>query len=521
MMERTPPASAQASVPLEPICIAPSGCQLCKALMQEGDNCLIINDCSHPFHRKCIEDWLTTSSVCPICQHSCQLSELRKLIIEPKKSAPSRSQRGRGAVPKNYKTRSSGLTLDNSLDFLSLSTPPRATSGVAQEQAAANLNPTAESQHPDASTVAIDYAEINRMIELNLTRILQNMNLAPINARNDLSSGNGNEPMGNLSGLGGGPFVGTDRQPLPQNRNPSAISPHSCSGSNLSGIPFDKITSLIQNWNLRFDGSPAGLNVEEFLYRVRSLTRDNLNGDFSVICKNLNILLIGKAREWFWRYHKNVQVVEWNHFCGAIRNQYKEFKSTFDIKEEIRCRKQKTNETYDTFFDSITTIMDRLPEPIAEGELIEILLRNLRPDIRQELLYIQITSLSHLRRLVQMRENFLNDEHVRKSLAYRPNILPTQRRNISELEVMDQEVPYVDDTSDNFVEAVHRTDSTFTCWNCGEAGHHWQDCLKDRTVFCYGCGLKDTYKPNCLRCASRKNSGSKNFMTSGPKKDLN
>lgn len=42
--------------------------------------------------------------------------------------------------------------------------------------------------------------------------------------------------------------------------------------ANANNIPCDKITSIIQNWNLRFDGSSTGLNVDEFLYRVRSLT---------------------------------------------------------------------------------------------------------------------------------------------------------------------------------------------------------------------------------------------------------
>lgn len=121
----------------------------------------------------------------------------------------------------------------------------------------------------------------------------------------------------------------------------------------------DKITSVIQNWNLKFDGSSTGLHVEEFLYRIRSLTKENFNGDFSLICKNLHILLIGKAREWYWRYHKQVHTIQWEEFCDAIRSQYKEYKSSFDIREEVRNRKQKAGENFDSFFESILSIMDR------------------------------------------------------------------------------------------------------------------------------------------------------------------
>lgn len=171
----------------------------------------------------------------------------------------------------------------------------------------------------------------------------------------------------------------------------------------------------------------------------------NFNGDFSVVCKNMHILLTGKARDWFWRYHKQVESIVWTEFCEALRFQYRDFKSSFDIREEIRNRKQKPNETFDEFFDAITVVMDKLPHSMSEGEVIEILTRNLRPEIRQDLLYIPIHSLPYLRKLVQMR---------------------------------------------------------------------------DRTVFCYGCGTKDVYKPKCIKCQAKKQNISKNLTAPGPQIDL-
>lgn len=122
----------------------------------------------------------------------------------------------------------------------------------------------------------------------------------------------------------------------------------------------EKETSIIQSWNLKFDGSPSGLNVDEFLYRIKSLTNDSFNGDFSIICRNLNTLLNGKAKEWYWRYLKQTPNLNWNDFCIAIRGQYKDFKTTYDIRVDIRNRKQKCNESFDMFFDAISSIMDRL-----------------------------------------------------------------------------------------------------------------------------------------------------------------
>lgn len=206
--------------------------------------------------------------------------------------------------------------------------------------------------------------------------------------------------------------------------------------SQLSTFSTDKITSIIQSWFLKFDGSPTGLNVEEFLYRLKSLTKDNFNSDFSVICKNLHILLSGKARDWFWRYHKLENGnIDWNEFCSSIRSQYKYFKSTFDIKEELRNRKQKPAESFDAFFEAVSSITDRLSSPISDMELIEIITRNLRPEIRKELLYVPIHSIPHLRKLVQMRETFFDDESIKRNFSNKflsPNVA---RRHVAEVDL--------------------------------------------------------------------------------------
>lgn len=45
----------------------------------------------------------------------------------------------------------------------------------------------------------------------------------------------------------------------------------------LSSHP-EKITSMIRNWNIKFDGSKTGLTVDEFIYRITSMTTAQLAG---------------------------------------------------------------------------------------------------------------------------------------------------------------------------------------------------------------------------------------------------
>lgn len=541
--ETVPPLQPPTSLPPP---TNPQGivCMVCNENLTEGQDCLIISECSHPFHRLCIETYLSSTAECPVCKRSCQLSELRTWIIPPKATTmprPSNNRgKGRGAMVKHYNTRSASrnlfqdqqnpLNTSTTMQSDQLQTPNRNANISSNNNFVISPFQTQANQ-PQQNGAGINYQEINRMIESNIVRILQNMNLPqpPINEVNNINCnpstlnqihhntmGNGGNSNPNGSGLN--PNINQNFGQLPQNSQPANMSPNTFFSFNATNMHADKITSIIHNWNLKFDGSSNGLSIDEFLYRVKTLTKETFNDDFSIICQNLNTLLIGKAREWYWRYHKQVSIVKWDEFCQAIRCQYKEMKSSFDLREEIRNRKQKPGETYDTFFDALSTIGDRLPMPMCEEEFIEIIARNLRPEIRQDLLYVPIRSLSHLRKLVQMRENFLSDEYVRKTLNQRiqnPSFIP--RRQISEIE------QDIDCGPEYLVDAVQKTDltSTLKCWNCDGTGHHWHDCLEDRTIFCYGCGAKGIYKPQCQKCLSRNQSISKNSRQMGPPKDHN
>lgn len=209
----------------------------------------------------------------------------------------------------------------------------------------------------------------------------------------------------------------------------------------------------------------------------------------------MHILLTGKAREWYCRYHKQVENIQWSEFCAAIKYQYKDFKTNFDLREELRNRKMKTGETFDSFFDGMSAILDRLDKPIPENELIEILTKNLRPDIRHELLYVPIYSIAHLRKLVQMRENLMNDEHFRKNPQSKVFATNCPRRNVAELDFSENSDYESNIGNELSVNAVEQRPSSTKCWNCDQLGHHWQDCLGNRTIFCYGCGEKNTYRP--------------------------
>lgn len=160
----------------------------------------------------------------------------------------------------------------------------------------------------------------------------------------------------------------------------------------------------------------------------------------------------------------------------------------------IRDRKQRPGENFDSFYESVVDISDCLSTPLPETVLVEILLRNLLAEIQHEILNIPVYSVSQLRDICRRKEFFLLDMS-RKQPGNKPFI---RRRQVHE--IVDDEVELTNETE---VAAI-----SLICWNCQKGGHRYQDCLKDRRIFCYRCVTSDVYKPNCSNC-----HGSKNFKS--------
>lgn len=185
----------------------------------------------------------------------------------------------------------------------------------------------------------------------------------------------------------------------------------------------------------------------------------------------------------------------WNDLCRALRQQYGDFRSEDDdIRQLIRDRQQKPGESFDNFYESVVELTDRLKEPLSNAMLAEILRRNLLPEIQFELLNLKISSLQELRDICRRRELFLQDVRRKHGSGFSKNA-PVSKRvfELDEVVAGDDSVS-VSDVSEEIASISLR------CWNCHESGHRYQECLADRTIFCYGCGTPDIYKPNCRRC---------------------
>ena len=286
----------------------------------------------------------------------------------------------------------------------------------------------------------------------------------------------------------------------PRVTQPVGINPSPNSISVTSSHP-DYIPKTISNWRLTFDGSLDTLSVEEFIYRANSLTRSSLRGNFAALCEHAHLLFEGKARNWFWRFHKSVARFNWIDLCENLKRHFKEVRTDYDVRDQIRNRKQKVGESFSKFFDSVMSMCDHLTLPLSERELIEILKRNLTPDIQLAILHLEIPSLDTLRSVCHRHENFLNNvQNVRT--VQKPFI--GYRRQVAEVEA--EEAGGIPEDGNCELLGSREDLSKVQCWNCDKYGHDYKLCTEPRRVFCYGCGKIAFFLSNCPTCNKPENS---------------
>lgn len=213
---------------------------------------------------------MSHSSECPECKRPCALSELKKINIQNKSQLLEKTKqpRGkpRGAMAKHSNTRNYAKNLfsevsQNTLSDNSLN--PETDSAALLTPVRCQSPPRLVPRNSNSQTLVEHLSfQSNSVQQHNLQDRSQHNVQQPITGPNSVT---GTFPHPSLS------FPNSK-----ENRNIFSEEKYS--------LRSDRITMIIQNWNIKFDGSLQGISVDEFLYRVRVLTLEHFNNDFSLIC---------------------------------------------------------------------------------------------------------------------------------------------------------------------------------------------------------------------------------------------
>lgn len=187
----------------------------------------------------------------------------------------------------------------------------------------------------------------------------------------------------------------------------------------------------------------------------------------------------------------------------ALLSQYQTPQLKFDILRELLERKQRNNESVNSYFHEMCILRSRLMQPIYEYEKIKILKGNIRDDIKRHVYQMTISSVDQLRvECIEAERNFLRRDIRPMGSSFRP------QRQINEIfepnyEYSPEEFPEVVEDNVSALRFQQQQKPSPACWNCGESGHVFMDCPAEfRKIFCYRCGKPETVTPKCPKCQS-------------------
>lgn len=389
-------------------------CGACASLVKSKSQ-FIRTNCGNTFHKSCLSKSEKIRSYCPICDS--------RLLSEP--SNPNTSVVLTRSQAKTTSTQMTNNRPDNNRPIEDQPSGSAESANVNVPDNTVRLRPT-ELQEMVSSLVSAQQSHLLDSLTDRISRIVQNniesFSRLSINRPTTSVAAQSSAQQASPTQMQTLPAVEerTFREMLGISVNNSQnnahlntsrsgqLASHSSPSTDLSSRP-DKVLHIMSNWRIKFTGSSGGLSVENFIYRIESLTLQTLQGNFDLLCRNASSLFEGKAADWFWRYHRSVSFVSWSDLCRALRQQYSDSRSDVDIRELKRDRKQKPGELFDKFYDSVVELTDRLKEPLSSDMLVEILRRNLLPEIQHEILNLRITCLQELRDICRRREFFLQD----------------------------------------------------------------------------------------------------------------
>lgn len=257
-------------------------------------------------------------------------------------------------------------------------------------------------------------------------------------------------------------------------------------------------------WRVRYTGDNNVVSVEFFLDQLIVLKESNSGITWEDVLAVFPQFLEGEAARWFIRYRKkllaNNQQLSWDILRHEMLTQFRGSESEVSIWCKLVNRRQGERESFDKFFSAILDLHDRIPVPLSDVQIIDILKHNVKLDIQRCLVTYSTTNLA----------DFVNKCRETEILFLHSNF----PRRVSEVEAEKNEMAGEIEAFVRRPSAKNSSSVNLKCWNCGNVGHDWKVCEDPLTIFCYWCGLKNFKCKQCPNC-----NPSQNFRVSGRNHD--
>lgn len=263
----------------------------------------------------------------------------------------------------------------------------------------------------------------------------------------------------------------------------------------------------IYKWNISFSGTEGSLDAIAFLERVHEL-RIARGVNHDQLFNGAVDLFKEPALSWYRSIRHDV--FSWFDLESRIKETFISPNHDEDVIDQIKSRKQGETETLTAFISVLRMKFSRLLKPWSVEDQINLVRRNLKPDISQQLALMSIKSYEELEsycRLLAKNSPRLSVTKVERPRRILREVNPVQSSPVS------QALPRASINNDSDLPATpirtavdRDSPNSIKCWNCSGSGHLAISCPKPRHLFCYGCGASGKTRYTCGDCNTARSS---------------
>lgn len=246
-----------------------------------------------------------------------------------------------------------------------------------------------------------------------------------------------------------------------------------------------------EKWKINFNGTG---NVVDFLFNIDTLV-DRTQCSFEQLEDNFQTFLSVDAERWYWEFIKRHNDPPYRLLKKALLKEFASSESDDDILYQMNSRKQSPRVSYDDFHSAILAMNSRMKVSITENRLVNIIRKNVIPELKVMLFNSKTNNLHTLRDVARNAEKILKENKT---------MYPTKivTRHINELEIQPEDIEFEEDPQIEAMEFSQRTVkpdySHIKCWNCLTFGHSYIYCPEEtRALFCYKCGERNVSTTKC------------------------
>lgn len=193
------------------------------------------------------------------------------------------------------------------------------------------------------------------------------------------------------------------------------------------------IIQLLDGVSIQLNGKFSGRdsrrgdeNVQDFITRLEEHAAQDGVPQYELVTLLRNYIT-DKADKWYYNFIRKSKHATWKQMKTALLERFSSLEGDRETRKFIRSRVQYPKESFNDFLTEIESANYRLLRPLPDDEVLDILLDNMNPALKNATNQMEITSTSKLRKVCDNFEKLWNTSGFDPRRIIEPRIRRSQQ----------------------------------------------------------------------------------------------